>query len=95
MICSKVIGMVTDNAWSMRSIGKSISDSVCLVGGKHNKLYHINCNAHIINRIVKQLSKNFKFYDQNEYELDDEELEDNCDSVLILKDNEKDLVNKF
>jgi hypothetical protein len=38
-ICSKLIGIVTDNAANMRSIGANISNKVCSDGGLHSTFY--------------------------------------------------------
>lgn len=80
-ICSRVMGIVTDNASNMRSLSASLSLSNCTNGSSHKKLLHINCNAHIINIIVKQLNKNFQFYDIDEYDLDTFEMDEAGDLV--------------
>jgi hypothetical protein len=90
-ICGKIIGIVTDNAATMRCMGNLILNSVCTDGTVHNRLIHINCNAHVLNLIVKKLSQKLKLDEEES----DEEDEDNEDGSVQLDKKDQEYVAKF
>jgi hypothetical protein len=87
-IANKICGVVTDNAANIRNIGNKLSSAFNsnseLEIINEMKLFHIGCNAHILNLIIKRLNNKLNPDDFNEEQDDEEPISDYVEKTLHL-----------
>jgi ferric-dicitrate binding protein FerR (iron transport regulator) len=80
----------------MKSFGNLLATEPCTAGNRHSRLAHIHCNAHILNLIVKQLSKKIKLNEsRNTDDDEDDKIDLRDDSGVQLDANDQEYLLKY
>lgn len=85
-LSSKLVSLVTDNAKNMTNIKVYLMDSMRHLNHRITDINHLGCLAHILNLIVKKITK---------IEVDNELDNDDDDNDSILDDAEKTTIKSY